>query len=260
MAETAYVDVDGHKCEKEEMRLSGLKKKLQSALNGYSGSWSVYVKDLKTNDVLSINEVSMYPASVIKLWVMEAVYASVSQKRISMTSNVKSLLNSMITVSDNESYNALVRIVGNGSFAAGCNYINQYIKKMGGTGSGVHHTLHPAYSSYQSDGWGSNRSSARDIGLLMERIYRGKAVSRTYSAQMRDLLLQQERRWKIPAGLPYGVKCANKTGETDSYQHDAAIVYGKKTDYVIVIFSASSEYYGTNGIKKISSMVYDYLN
>lgn len=94
----------------------------------------------------------------------------------------------------------------------------------------------------------------------MERIYRGKAVSRTYSAQMRDLLLQQERRWKIPAGLPYGVKCANKTGETDSYQHDAAIVYGKKTDYVIVIFSASSEYYGTNGIKKISSMVYDYLN
>ena len=143
------MDVDGHKCEKEEMRLSGLKKKLQSALNGYSGSWSVYVKDLKTNDVLSINEVSMYPASVIKLWVMEAVYASVSQKRISMTSNVKSLLNSMITVSDNESYNALVRIVGNGSFAAGCNYINQYIKKMGGTGSGVHHTLHPAYSSYK---------------------------------------------------------------------------------------------------------------
>lgn len=70
----------------------------------------------------------------------------------------------------------------------------------------------------------------------MERIYRGKAVSRTYSAQMRDLLLQQERRWKILAGLPSGIKCANKTGETDSYQHDAAIVYGKKTDYVIVIF------------------------
>ena len=93
---------------------------------------------------------------------------------------------------------------------------------MGATGSGVHHTLHPAYSSYQSDGYGSNRCSAKDIGLLMERIYRWKAVSRTYSAQMRDLLLQQERRWKIPTGLPSGIKCANKTGETDSYQHDAA--------------------------------------
>lgn len=77
---------------------------------------------------------------------------------------------------------------------------------------------------------------------------------------MLNLMLKQERRWKIPAGLPSGVKSANKTGETDSYQHDAAIVFGKKTDYVIVVFSRVGEYSGINGIKKISRMVYDYLN
>ena len=54
---------------------------------------------------------------------------------------------------------------------------------------------------------------------------------------MLDLLLKQTRRWKIPSGLPSGTKVANKTGETSQYQHDAAIVFGPKTDYVVCIFS-----------------------
>ena len=260
ISETLYVDGDGKKCTKEEVNLGSLKRKIQNAIKGYSGSWSVYVKDLKTGDVISINETSMYPASVIKLFVMEATYASAAEKRTSLNSSTKSLLRSMITVSDNESYNALVRKVGKGSFASGCSYINKYLKKNGYTGTAVHHTLHPSSSSYQSDGGGSNRSSAKDIGKLLEKIYNNTAVSKTYSKQMLNLMLKQQRRWKIPAGLPSGVKVANKTGETDSYQHDAAIVFGKKTDYVIVVFSRAGEYSGINGIKKISRMVYDYLN
>lgn len=255
-----YVDADGKRCTKEEVRLGKLKKKLESTISGYSGTWSVYVKDLKTGDWLSINETNMYPASVVKLFTMEAVYAGVNEKRISLSGTVKSLLNSMITVSDNESYNALVRTLGNGSFAAGCNYINRYLKKQGYTSTGVHFSLHPSASSYQGDGLGSNTSTARDVGKLLERVYKNKAVSRKYSRQMLDLLLNQTRRSKIPAGLPSGVKSANKTGETDDCQHDAAIVYGKKTDYVIVVFSRTGEYYGVNGIQNISRMVYDYLN
>ena len=218
------------------------------------------MENLKTGDILSINEISMYPASVIKLFVMEAVYASGSEKRINLNGTVKSYLNSMITVSDNECYNELVRTLGNGSFSSGCNYINKYLKKQGYTGTGVHHSLHPSSSYYQNDGLGSNRSSAKDVGKLLKKIYKNKAVSRSCSRQMLNLLLNQERRYKIPAGLPSGVKSGNKTGETDNYQHDAAIVYGKKTDYVIVIFSMANEYTGINGIKEISSIVYNYLN
>ena len=91
------------------MRLGKPEEKLQSTINGYSGNWSVYVENLKTGDILSINETSMYPASVIKLFVMEAVYASGSEKRINLNGTVKSYLNSRITVSDNECYNELVR-------------------------------------------------------------------------------------------------------------------------------------------------------
>ena len=107
----------------------------------------------------------------------------------------------------------------------------------------------------------SNVSSAKDCGVLLERIYNGTCVSSRYSREMLNLLLRQTRRWKIPAGLPSGVKVANKTGETSSVQHDMAIVFGKKTDYVICVFSRTgSEGYAVPRIKSISSTVYKYLN
>ena len=54
---------------------------------------------------------------------------------------------------------------------------------------------------------------------------------------------------------------ANKTGETSSVDHDMAIVFGKKTDYVICVFSRTgSEEYAIPRIRDISGTVYKYLN
>lgn len=255
-----YVDCDGHKCSKEEVRLSSLKKTLNTMISGYSGRWSVYVKDLRTGDSLTINNSAMYPASVIKLFAMESTYEQIKKGTLKKSSYVSSLLNQMITVSDNEAFNALVRMSSkSGSFTDGCRTVNQYLKKQGYTNTECHNTLHPSSSAYTSDG-GKNKATVKDAGLLLERIYKGKCVSSKDSKEMLNLLLKQTRRWKIPAGLPSGTKVANKTGETDDYQHDAAIVYGPKTDYVVCIFSQTGEYYGINGIKKLSAKIYDYLN
>ena len=255
-----YVDCDGHKCRKEEMRLSGLKKTLNSMIKSYSGEWSVYVKNLKTNDILLINEKKTTPASIIKLYVMVSTYDSIKKGTIKNSSYIKGLLNGMITVSDNEAYNALVRNHDkSGNFINGAKKINQYLKKSGYTKTEVHSTLHPSASSFISDG-GRNLTSVKDTGVLLEKIYRGTCVSAKYSKEMLNLLLKQTRRWKIPAGLPSGTKVANKTGETSQYQHDAAIVFGPKTDYVLCIFSQTSEYSGITGIKQISAKVYQALN
>ena len=254
-----YVDADGKKCAQEEMRLSGLRNTLKSMTKSYGGIWSIYVKDLKTGDVININEKAMYPASVIKLFVMEATYNRIKSGKLSKTATVNRLLKEMITVSDNESYNQLVRLNGNGSFVKGCSNINQYLKKCGYTNTGVHSTLHPSSSYYMNDG-GVNKASAKDAGVLLEKIYRRQAVSKTYSTEMRNYLLRQTRRWKIPSGIPSGIRVANKTGETSSYQHDSAIVYGKKTNYVVSIFSQTGEYTGTTGIRRLSAKIYDYLN
>lgn len=255
-----YVGSNGKVCSKSEMHLGDLRSKLQSMINGYSGSWSVYVKDLETGDSISINDTAMYPASVIKLFVMASTYNQINNGKLAKTSYVDSLLRNMITVSDNESFNQLVRLnASNGSFVSGCQTVNSYLKKIGLKSTGCHSTLHPSSSSVTSDG-SSNRASAKDAGTLLEMIYKGKCVSKAYSKEMLNLLLNQQRRWKIPAGVPSGIKVANKTGETSSYQHDAAIVYGKNTTYIVCIFSQTGETAGCNGIRSLSSVIYQYLN
>lgn len=255
-----YVDCDGRKCSENEVALSGFKKTLQSQISKMPGIWSVYVKDLKTGDELLINDQNMIAASVIKLFVMESTYHSIKNKKLEETSRVKSLLNSMITVSSNEAYNELIRLHSSSrNFLEGARTINKYLKKNGYTTTEVNRTLHP--SSSFSISQGSNKISAKDTGLLLERIATNKCVSPSASQKMKALLMNQTRRWKIPSGLPLGIKCGNKTGENSSAQNDAAIVYGKKTDYVVCIFSNhAGEYAGINGIRTLSRMIYDRLN
>lgn len=255
-----YVDCDGKRCKKEEVALSGLKKSLNATISQLGGTmWSVYVKDLKTGDVLSINEKATYPASVCKLFVMEGVYDAIQKGQIAKTSGVDALLRSMITVSDNEAYNQLLCILGKGDFVAGCANLNAYLRTAGYTHSGCHHTIHPSSSPRMGDGQ-LNVGMALETGLLLERIYKGTCVSKAYSREMENLLLLQRVRGKIPAGLPAGVRCGNKTGESGVYQHDAAIVYGPRTHYVVCIYSVSSEQAGISGIRRLSSQIYHALN
>lgn len=48
--------------------LSDLKTTLENMLSGYTGTWSVYVKNLNANEYLSINNIQYFSASLIKLY------------------------------------------------------------------------------------------------------------------------------------------------------------------------------------------------
>jgi beta-lactamase class A len=55
---------------------------------------------------------------------------------------------------------------------------------------------------------------------------------------MKSILLAQEFKTEIPAGLPPGVRVAHKTGWITGTLHDAAIVYPvNRPPYVLVVLS-----------------------
>lgn len=110
----------------------------------------------------------MYPASTIKAFVMASVYDQIRQGKMQYSSGVYSLLWDMITVSDNECYNELVRRQGGGSFVGGTAVVNQYLRKNGYKNTGCHSSLHPSSSAWSSDGW-RNTASAKDCGMLLEK-------------------------------------------------------------------------------------------
>lgn len=240
-------------------KLGSLKSRLASQLRGYGGTWSVYVKRLDNNDSITINDTPLYAASIIKPYVMASTYNQIRKKAISETGTITSLNRSMITVSSNDAFNELVkRQTKSYNFSTGRSIVNTYIKNQGYTKTSVHHTLHPASGSLISDG-GSNRTSVKDCGSLLESIYRGTCVDSQSSKKMLNFLLAQQRRWKIPAGVPSGTKVANKTGETSSSDHDIAIVYSPRCTYILCVMSANAPY-SSSRVAAISRTVYNYFN
>lgn len=147
---------------KERYGTERSQKKLRQMLNGYGGAWSVYVKDLKSGAVINLNDQEMYPASTIKAFVMASTFDQIQKGKLKYNATVKSLLTDMITVSDNEACNQLIRYNSSSrSFLDGAKTINRYLSANKYTETGCHHSLHPAASSYAGDGR-SNVSSAKD--------------------------------------------------------------------------------------------------
>lgn len=168
---------------------------------------------------------------------------------------VKTLVEHMIAQSDNTASNALISYFG---FAR----INAEAEKIGMT----HTVLKRHFLDYAAIvKHNENLTSAEDMGLLLYAIERGARESLTTVAspsacrRMIAIMLGQEDRDKIPAGLPRGVRVANKTGEITGVRNDVAIVepYGD-SPYVIAILTKNLENYasGMTAIRRISGDVY----
>lgn len=250
-----YLDKNGVYDSSKKQPLAGLEKQLRSTLKGYSGTWSVYVKNLNTNEALCINNQKIYAASLIKLYAMGAAYEKIDQGKIK-ESSISGTIRSMISVSSNDAFNTVVRRVGR-------TYISKWCKDNGYTSTKQIHGLSPSSNNYGlRTGSGSNVTTVKDCGMLLENIYRGTCVSKSASKKMLKHLKAQTRRSKIPAGVPGGVTVANKTGETNDTTHDTAIVYSKGADYVICIMARCPGYAwsAASRIPRLSRIVYNYFN
>jgi beta-lactamase class A len=80
------------------------------------------------------------------------------------------------------------------------------------------------------------RTSADDLAMLLAKIYRGEVFNEANRARLLDDMKTQVYRQGIPAGIP-DATVADKVGFLDGMLHDAAIVYGEKGDYILVIMT-----------------------
>ncbi len=244
--------------------LSNLLSQLQGQLPVDNGTWSVYVANVAANSEGSINNAPMKAASLIKLYIMGAVYEQYDALAATYGSGtLDSLLYSMITVSDNDAANTLTRYLGGGDDAAGRSVVTQFCQNHGYVNSSMGRML------LASTEYGDNYTSVMDCGRFLLEIYQsvtGVSTSTTLSHtdSMYNLLCQQQRRHKIPAQMPDGVGVANKTGELDNVENDAAIVYNtaKGQDLIIVFMSQDLGSTGSaqGTISSLSRSIYSYYN
>lgn len=246
----------------EREGLEDLKTQISDYISSLNGDWGVYVKNLNTNEFLTINEHEMYSASLIKLFIMAETYHAIEDGRLPQSDEVNNLLNKMITVSDNNSSNKLCEMLGNGDILVGFDIENENTRALDCTYTIQNTDLQNNRANSTIVYRGRNYTSPRDCGHILELIYKKELVSKAYSEEMLNLLKSQERTHKIPYPLPDDVETANKTGEMTGTENDAAIIFSPACDYILCIMSnnVNSNDKAISSIQTISQTVYSYFN
>lgn len=220
---------------KADQTMDNLLSQIRSLLPSSNGSWSVYICDLSGGSEGTINDFSMQAASLIKLYIMGAVYENYdSLTQQYGTQTIDGYLLPMITASDNDAANSLVSCLGGGDSSVGMEKVNSFCKEHGYNSTSMGRLL------LASNEFGDNYTSAYDCGKFLKEIYQGctdpaKSTVLPHVEDMYALLKQQQRNNKIPADLPEGVKVANKTGELSDVENDAGILYDTSSGNDLVI-------------------------
>lgn len=232
-----------------ESSVADLEKTLEEMLKGFDGTWSIYFKRMDTEESFCINDSAMAAASLIKLYIFGAVMEDVKNGWLDYE-EWSEPLELMTVYSDNDSCNLLIDAAG------GFDYINDFIRQKGFENTELNRYM-------LGDRSAENYTSAKETGELLEQALNGTYVSEEASALLLGYLENQYTLYKIPAGVPEGVKTANKTGELEDAEHDAAIVWSPACTYILVVMSNGLTPYDNDGIAQIceiSKTVYNYIN
>ena len=231
--------------EQISARMRELEEELREEIDRLGGKWSLYMKRLDTNETIGIHDdEKMIAASLIKLFVAGEFYTLCEAGELNVD-NYSNQPDLMISISDNGAANTLIN-------ACSMDKINEFSRENGFNETELNRRM------LEWNGT-ENYTSARDCGRLLEEVLDGKYVSEAASERILTALKNQDRKGKIPAGVPFEVETGNKTGELDNVDNDAAIIWSPNATYILVIMS-SDTYGRINEIRKLSSMVYNAIN
>jgi len=235
-------------------------KKLEQSLQEYVNSLtqnnseiSLYIKDLSTEYEIKINSDKEIPsASLVKIPIMAAVYELAEKGDLSLNEKltykkkyrcggsgiikrsrygtkftIRELVELMITLSDNVATHMLIDRIG-------IKNLNKIFKELGLKNTNINRFVMDLQAR---DKGIENYTTAEDIGLLLEKIYRGKLVSKEASVEMLLIMLKQRISDRIPKKLPTQVAVAHKTGLMKDVCHDAGVVYTNNGDFIICVLT-----------------------
>ncbi len=247
---------------------SALANLVTNELNDSDGVFGIVIQNLKTHEQYKLNEHKVFePASLYKLWVMATVMDQVDKKTLSFDQRISDSVQSLNTTFNIDPELAELT-EGTVSFTVE-DALEQMITISHNYAAlllGQTVRLKTVQNFLDENGFIESKlgeppeATASDIAEFYEKLYTNQLVNKQSSLQMIDLLTRQKLNNKIPKYIPSGIKIAHKTGELGTYTHDAGIIYGPKTDYILVILADND--IPTNAeetISNLSKRIYKYF-
>ena len=230
---------------------AALEALLTETVAAYPGTWRVCCRRLDTGVGAAVGQGPGVAASLIKLFVAGAYLEAVEQG--TLEDRWQTELEEMITESSNAACNTLIDVLGQGDEEAGKAAVNVFAEALGCGDTQLNRKMLEASDL-------ENYTSPEDCVALLQAVWAGELVSDQASKTLCGLLEGQTRRSKIPAGLPDGVRCGNKTGELAQVENDAAIVWMEAGAYALCVMVEDTPAPGAtqSQIAALSQIVYEY--
>jgi beta-lactamase class A len=174
-------------------------------------------------------------ASLIKPFVMLAVYEQIARQEMAETPETHRQILRMISISDNQATNRLIRHLGDGDVHQGLVAVNTVARKYGFQQTTAIELIPEGGKTY------ANRTSTSDTTHFFTQLYEQKLINPHYSQKMNDVLLKNvHERIKTYQLKRDGVAVADKTGYVRGLNGDCGIVYRSSQnsqghDYVLSI-------------------------
>ena len=217
-----------------------------------NGFVSVYIEDMATGMTAEHGNTSMIAASLIKLYIAGCIYELQDTNPQDAPQNVDDLIGKMLSESDNNAANALVKKLGGGDVTIGMQKINTYCSEHGLTDSSMGRLMLDFNANSE------NFTSVKDSAAFLKSVYNENLCG---SDKIMSYLKQQKRTNKIPSGIPEGIETANKTGELENVENDVAIIFANNHPYVISVMTGDvqDKSIARDWIVDFSQKVYEYI-
>lgn len=191
------------------------------------GKYCLKVISLHDNETIDVGncDSKMTAASLIKLYVAGAVYEHMNSIKAyeSYSGETENLISNMISLSDNNACNTLVKRLGNGDANTGMRVVNSFCNSHGFYNTQMNRLM------LNFNGL-ENYTTTLDCCNILKSYYNNELKG---SESIIGYMKAQTVRTKIPSGITDGTIVANKTGELASVENDSAIVYSSKGVYIM---------------------------
>ncbi|MDB5222962.1 MAG: serine hydrolase, partial [Chitinophagaceae bacterium] len=232
---------------------------IENLIKGFNGEMGVYIKNLRTNKIVSINADTIFPtASMVKIPILIGVMDKINNGELkyhqeliykdsllyagvdilgSFKSNEKIELSKvmmlMLTMSDNTASLWLQSLAGGGK------RINEILDSLGLKSTRVNSRTPGRESNRVQYGWG--QTTPYEMATLFEKIYKREIISDSAAQKMLRLMGRDYWDENAISQIPSHIFVAAKNGAVDESRSETLLVMAKKNPYVVSICTKNNK-------------------
>ncbi len=241
----------------------------QLVVNKIASNWknySIYVVDFTSDFTMGINESVIYSAaSVNKIPILIALYHDAQAGTVDLDTVIT------IQAQDIQHYGTgVLRYEEPGNQYSIKTLAQLMMKKSDNTAAHIvgNHILTLERIQKLVNSWGmtqtdmvNNKTSNRDIALLMRRLYQRDIVNDAYTQEVLSIMKDSDFEDRLPALLPAGITVYHKIGTGTGSVHDVGIVAAGKTVYYLGVFTndITDEEQASALVAEISKVIFDFM-